>query len=93
MAYDSAFSPFGPTYKIGTSAIQVKASNNFYPTSYRIYNITAGIVRVGWAPQEPNDATVTPSAATPTATGVFLVSPISISSDPLPTTGNSYWLI
>ena len=69
MAYDSAFSPFGPTYKIGTSAIQVKASNNFYPTSYRIMNVTSSIVRVGWAPQEPNDATVTPVVATPTATG------------------------
>jgi hypothetical protein len=80
MAYDSAFSPFGPTYKIGTSAIQVKASNNFYPTSYRIYNITAGIVRVGWAPQEPNDATVTPSAATPTATGVSYVMSIPAST-------------
>jgi hypothetical protein len=33
-------------------------------------NITGGIVRFAWAPQEPNDATVTPVVATPTATGV-----------------------
>lgn len=69
MAYDSAFSPFGPTYLVSTSAVQVKATNNFYPTSYRIYNITSGIVRFAWAPQEPNDATVTPVVTTPVATG------------------------
>lgn len=70
MAYDSAFSPFGPTYLVSTSAVQVKATNNFYPTSYRIMNLTSGIVRFAWAPQEPNDATVTPVATTPTATGI-----------------------
>ena len=70
MAYDSAFSPFGPTYQVGTSAIQVKASNNTYPTSYRIMNITSGIVRFAWAPQEPSDATVTPVATTPTTAGI-----------------------
>jgi len=69
MAYDSAFSPFGPTYLVSTSAVQVKATSNFYPTSYRIYNITSGIVRFAWAPQEPGDATVTPTVTTPTAIG------------------------
>ena len=69
MAYDSAFSPFGPTYLVGSSGVQVKATNNFYTTSYRIMNITSSIVRVGWAPQEPNDASVTPTVTTPTATG------------------------
>ena len=33
-------------------------------------NLTSSIVRVGWAPQEPNDATVTPVATTPTAAGI-----------------------
>ena len=70
MAYDSAFSPFGPTYQVGTAAIRVKASNNTYPTSYRIMNITSGIVRFAWAPQEPSDATVTPVATTPTTAGI-----------------------
>jgi hypothetical protein len=69
MAYDSAFSPFGPTYLVGTSGVQVKALSNFNPTSYRIYNITGGIVRVGWAPQEPFDTSVTPTVTTPVATG------------------------
>jgi hypothetical protein len=73
MAYDSAFSPFGPTYLVSTSAVQVKALSNFNPTSYRIYNITSGIVRVGWAPQEPFDASVTPTVATPVATGTAYV--------------------
>jgi hypothetical protein len=71
--YNSPFSPFGPTYLVGTSAVQVKSNNNVYPSSYRIMNITSSIVRVGWAPQEPNDATVTPVATTPTSAGIFQV--------------------
>lgn len=70
MAYNSAFSPFGPTYLVSTSAVQVKSSNNVYPSGYRIVNLTSSLVRVGWAPQEPGDATVTPVATTPTATGI-----------------------
>jgi hypothetical protein len=67
--YNSAFSPFGPTYLVGTSGVQCKASTNFYPTGYRIVNLTASLIRVGWAPQEPNDAAVTPVVSSPTATG------------------------
>jgi hypothetical protein len=73
MAYNSAFSPFGATYLVGTSAIQVKSSNNVYPSSYRIINLTSSLIRVGWAPQEPSDATVTPVATTPTAAGISYV--------------------
>jgi hypothetical protein len=73
MAYDSAFAPFGATYLVGTSAVQVKSNNNVYPSGYRIINLTASLIRVGWAPQEPNDATVTPVATTPTAAGIAQV--------------------
>jgi len=69
MAYDSAFAPFGPTYLVGLTAVQVKSSNNVYPSGYRIINLTGSLIRVGWQPQEPSDATVTPAATTPTATG------------------------
>jgi hypothetical protein len=69
MAYNSAFSPFGPTYLVGLSAVQVKSSNNVYPSGYRIVNLTASLIRVGWLPQEPSDASVTPVATTPTASG------------------------
>ena len=55
---------------VSTSPVQVKSSNNVYPSGYRIINLTTSLVRVGWQPQEPNDATVTPAATTPTATGV-----------------------
>jgi hypothetical protein len=65
--YNSAFSPFGPTYLVGVSAVQVKSSNNFYPTGYRIVNLTSSIVRVSYQPQEPNDATVTPEVTAPSA--------------------------
>ena len=73
MAYDSAFAPFGATYLVGTTAVQVKSNNNVYPSGYRIINLTGSLIRVGWAPQEPSDATVTPVATTPTATGVAQV--------------------
>ena len=65
MSYNSAFSPFGSTYLVGTAPVQVKSSNNVYPSGYRFVNLTSGLVRVSWQPQEPNDATVTPVAATP----------------------------
>ena len=65
MAYNSAFSPFGATYLVGTSAVQVKSSNNVYPSGYRIMNITSGLVRVTWQPQEPGDASVTPVVIAP----------------------------
>ena len=65
MAYNSAFSPFGATYLVGTSTVQVKSSNNVYPSGYRIMNITSGLVRVTWQPQEPGDATVTPIVIAP----------------------------
>ena len=70
MAYNSAFSPFGPTYLVGTSAVQIKSNNNVYPSGYRIVNLTSSLVRVGWLPQEPSDASVTPVATTPTAAGI-----------------------
>jgi hypothetical protein len=70
MAYNSAFGPFGPTYLVGTSPVQVKSNNNVYPSGYRIVNLTSSLVRVGWSPQEPSDATVTPVATTPTSSGI-----------------------
>lgn len=65
--YNSAFSPFGPTYLVGTSAVQVKTSTNFYPTGYRIVNLTSSLIRVSWQPQEPFDGTSTPVVTAPSA--------------------------
>jgi hypothetical protein len=65
MAYNSAFAPFGATYLVSTSAVQVKSANNVYPSGYRIMNITSGLVRVTWQPPEPNDAAVTPVVIAP----------------------------
>ena len=69
MAYNSAFAPFGPTYLVGSlAAVQVKSSNNVYPSGYRIVNITSSAIRVSWQPQEPNDATSTPVVTAPALT-------------------------
>ncbi len=68
MAYNSAFSPWGPTYLVGTSSVQVKSNNNNYPTSYRVKNLLTTNAYLAWAPQEPQDASVTvPTPAAPTA--------------------------
>lgn len=63
--YNSAFSPFGATYLVGTATVQVKSNNNMYPTGYRIINLTNALVRVSWQPQEPGDLTVTPVVLAP----------------------------
>ena len=69
MAYNSAFAPFGPTYLVGSlAAVQVKSSNNVYPSGYRIVNITSSAIRVSWQPQDPNDATSTPVVTAPALT-------------------------
>jgi len=66
MAYNSPFSPFGPTYLVGSLAsVQVKTSNNVYPSSYRIVNITSSLIHVSWQPPEPNDLAVTVTVTAP----------------------------
>jgi len=71
MAYDSAFSPFGPTHLVGTSSVQIKATNNDNPTSYRIRNLKTTDQYFSWAPPAPGDVAVTcvtpaaPSAGSP----------------------------
>jgi hypothetical protein len=66
MAYNSPFTPFGPTYLVGSLAsVQVKTANNVYPSSYRIANITSSAIHVAWQPQEPSDLAVTVTVTAP----------------------------
>ena len=68
MAYNSAFSPFGPTYLVGTSSVQVKASNNNNPTSYRVKAMLTTTQYFTYAPPAPSDASVTcPVVSAPSA--------------------------
>jgi hypothetical protein len=66
MAYNSPFTPFGPTYLVGTAAEQVVVSNNVNPSSYRIANITSSLIHIAWLPPEPNNAAVAPTVTAPT---------------------------
>jgi len=67
MAYNSPFTPWGSTYLVGNAAaVQVKTSNNVYPTSYRIVNVTSSLIRVSWQPPEPGDLAVTLAVTAPT---------------------------
>ena len=70
MAYNSSFSPFGPTVLVGTSSVQVKTTNNDNPTSYRVRNLSTSAQYFKWAAPLPNDAAVTVPAIVAPADGV-----------------------
>jgi hypothetical protein len=65
--YNSPFTPFGPTYLVGTSPVQVASNNNDNPSSYRIRNTSASVQYITWAPPVPGNATPTITVAAPTA--------------------------
>ena len=65
--YNSPFTPFGPTYLVGTSPVQVASSNNDNPTSYRIRNTSASAQYISWYPQQPGNPTPTITVTAPTA--------------------------
>jgi len=82
---NSAFAPFGATYQIGTSPVQVTNNNNNNSTAYRIRNLLSTQQYLSWAPPLPLPAgaptvTVTaPGAGTPsTNTLGFLPNSVEI---------------
>lgn len=64
--YNSPFTPFGPTYLVGTSSVQVSAKNNDNPTSYRVRNTSASVQYLSWVPAAPGNATPTITVTAPT---------------------------
>ena len=68
---NSAFAPFGPTYLVGTSAVQVLSTNNNGSTSYRVRSLLATTQYLSWAPAGVANAaptiTVTAPGASPSA--------------------------
>jgi hypothetical protein len=68
---NSAFAPFGPTYLVGTSAVQVLSTNNNGSTSYRVRSLLATTQYLSWAPAGAANAaptiTVTAPGASPSA--------------------------
>ena len=66
MAYNSPFSPFGPTVLVGTSAVQVSSSNNDQPTSYRVKNMLNATQYFSWKPPQPENAVQTITVTAPT---------------------------
>lgn len=69
MAYNSPFTPLGPTVLVGTSSVQVTSNRNIGPTSYRIRNLSSSAAQyIRWAAPLPSDTAVTvPAATAPTA--------------------------
>ena len=64
---NSAFAPFGPTYQIGTSAVQVLATNNNGCTSYRVRSLLSTTQYLSWAPAGVANATPTITVTAPGA--------------------------
>ena len=67
MAYNSPFSPFGPTVLVGTSSVQVNTTNNTQPTSYRVKNMLSTTQYFSWKAQQPGDAVQSITVTAPTA--------------------------
>ena len=68
MSTVNAFCPKGKTYLVTTTAVQVSATDNCAPISYRIRNLDVATTYLAWAPADPTGAAVTLSApTTPTA--------------------------
>jgi hypothetical protein len=65
--YNSPFTPFGPTYLVGTSPVQVASNNNDNPSSYRIRNTSASVQYISWVYDAPGNPTPTITVAAPTA--------------------------
>ena len=64
---NSAFAPFGPTYLVGTSAVQVLSTNNNGSTSYRVRSLLATTQYLSWAPAGVANAAPTITVAAPGA--------------------------
>jgi hypothetical protein len=65
--YNSPFTPFGPTYLVGTSPVQVASTNNDNPTSYRVRNTSASAQYLAWYAPSPGNPTPTITVVAPTA--------------------------
>ena len=70
--YNSPFTPFGPTYLVGLSQVQVSTINNMQATSYRVRNILNAITYFAWSPPiasggAPSMAATAPLAGQPSA--------------------------
>lgn len=64
---NSAFAPFGPTYLIGTTAVQVLSTNNNGCTSYRVRSLLTTTQYLSWAPAGVANATPTITVTAPGA--------------------------
>ena len=68
---NNAFTPFGPTYLVGLDPVQLLATNNLSPTSYRMRNTSGSANTFSWYPAlasgyKPSGLTATaPTAGTP----------------------------
>lgn len=67
MAYDAAFGPFGQTFLVGTSPVQVSSNNQVGPTSYRVRNLSSAQQYFAWVAPAPGNATPTMTVTAPVA--------------------------
>jgi hypothetical protein len=65
--YNSPFTPFGPTYLVGVTTIQVASNNNDNATSYRIRNTSASAQYLSWVAPVPGNERQLTTVTAPTA--------------------------
>jgi hypothetical protein len=88
MSTVNAFTPFGQTYLVSTSDVQIKTQNNTYAVSYRIVNLTSGTVYLGFKPADPLGGSISvgtvsvPTAGSPVDSIGFLSGSIEVVSLP-----------
>ena len=86
---NGAFVPFGQTYLVGTSSVQVLSQGNQGATSYRIKAMLTTPQYLRWAPPDPTGTAITvgsvtaPTAGSPSTNTIgFLAGSIEIMSFP-----------
>lgn len=67
---NNAFTPFGPTYLVGLSPVQVLATNGLCPTAYRIRNTSGSANVFSWYPALASGQTPAGISATAPTAGV-----------------------
>lgn len=66
---NGAFVPFGQTYLVGTTSVQVLSQGNQGATSYRIKSMLTTTQYLRWAPPSPTGVAVTVGSVTAPVAG------------------------
>jgi len=75
---NNAFTPFGPTYLVSTTPVQVLSTNNLCPTAYRVRNTSGSANTFSWYPPLASGQAPAGFTASSTAAGTPAVNTITM---------------